>query len=158
MRNVGLPLCNLLLCAHPSATPSRQAHSRAQPHHPCPPRSNAIVPCFIVRETSSPMPASFGRHRPLLHRIPNAVASAHRAATSSRQAHSYAKRHQSCSPSRRAIASCPLACGMSSRMPISPQPDRAMPTRVRKGILNDAGSPTSACSGRRLAPARSWLF
>jgi len=140
-------LRNTFAHAHRTETPSRPAL------HAC--------------GTSLRMPIAQRRHRALPSRARNALAHAHRTATWSRHAHSRAqprrampsssqphrimpcsraKRRRRCPAHDNAIVPCPLTCATSSRMLISLHCHRAMPTRVRKVILTDAGGPTGACS------------
>jgi hypothetical protein len=106
--------------------------------HPCAPRITVIAPCSLVCESSSRLPLPHHCHRAM----PRCCAKGHRAWP----------------PHISLVAPCPLACEMLSHMPTAHHRHRAMLTGVRKDNLNDASSPTGACSGRRCAPTRSWLF
>jgi len=123
---VGLLLRNLILCrsSRCNAIAPCPIACQSASRVPIPPERHRFLP--IVCQTPSSMPTSPHSHRGWPTRMQNVVAPAHLASASSRHAR--------------------LACEISSRLPISPQPHRAMLTRVRNGILNDASSPTSACS------------
>ena len=135
-RSLGHPCATLSCAVLPISTPSCHAHSRAQCRQACPSNRKAIAPGFIPWTTPSQMPIPSQRHRVMLIRVRNATVHAHPVERLSLQALSSGQRHRTCPSRRNAIASCPLACATPSCMPISPQCQCIMPTRVRNVIVH----------------------
>jgi len=118
----------------------------AKRHHPCLARLSATASCALACEMSPRMPIWSQRQGAMPTRVRNIVAHADLVATPWRHARSRVEPRRACPSRANALAACPLACGTSSCMPISPERSRSMLSRVRNVILNNAGSPTSACS------------
>ena len=94
---------------------------------------DTLAPGSMADAMPSFLPIHLGRHPTMLYHVRNAIVHAHSHGTQSRQAHWCAQRHRACPSSRNGVAACPVVCNSASRLPISPQPDRARPSGVGQG-------------------------